>query len=121
MSITDTWVLRSEDASRTWAARPGRSLAAMDSTLLSASNGGVGENTVASQAFRTSRATQRERYFGFSSSPLLMSIHFTVIGGLPCSLKASSRGTFWYTFLATKYSISRVSQHVPAPTGEIAQ
>ena len=78
----------------------------MDSTLLSASSGGVGENTVASQAFRTSRATKRERYVGFSSSPLLMSIHFTVIGGLPCSLNASSRGTFWYTFFATKYSIS---------------
>ena len=102
MSTAETCVLRSDFGSLTWTGRPGKSVVAMDSTLLSASSGGVGAKMASSPACRICLATNLLRMFGLVLSPLLTSTHLTVTGGLPVTRLASPMGLFSHTTLASK-------------------
>ena len=77
-------------------------------TVRSASIGGAGAKYVSPE--RSSRficrATNRERLFGFSSSPLFVSSHRVEIGGLPFFSNALRRGTLIQTPFLSKKSTS---------------
>ena len=80
----------------------------MDSTVRSASEGGVGAKYEVPDLLWAfiCLATSRDRYLGFMPSPLLTSTHLTDIGPRPVFALASDLGRFTQTPLLQKYSSS---------------